>query len=237
MNLRENTTSMSNCAHAVVATVHSPESLALARRVERCEVDFLELRVDAFARDSVALTELERTAPKLRLPLIVTVRHPREGGASALSARERRELFMRFLPHAAIIDVELRAARELDGVLGKARAQGVRTVLSHHDFQKTPTLEKLRVLATQARAAGADIFKVAALAQTPRDLATLLAFLTKEKSALAVMAMGERLGKISRLLFAQTGSVLNYGFLDRANAPGQWPAKLLKKRIAELTSA
>jgi 3-dehydroquinate dehydratase len=49
------------------------------------------------------------------------------------------------------------------------------------------------------------------------------------------MGMG-RFGKISRLLLAQTGSVLNYGYLDRPNASGQWEAVLLKKRLAELTS-
>ena len=47
------------------------------------------------------------------------------------------------------------------------------------------------------------------------------------------MGMG-RFGKVSRLLFAQAGAVLNYGYLDKPNASGQWEATLLKKRIAEL---
>lgn len=221
-------------AGAVAATVHSPADLSLARRARRQEADFLELRVDAFARDPAALEKLAAAAPKLPLPLIITVRHPREGGAGRLSARERARLFHRFLPHAAGIDVELRSARELAGVLDAARSQGVRVILSHHDFQKTPSPEKLRELAKTARSLRADIFKVAALARTPRDLADLLDFLAREASPLAVMAMGERFGPVSRLLFAHAGSVLNYGFLSRGNASGQWPAKLLKQRIAEL---
>jgi 3-dehydroquinate dehydratase-1 len=52
---------------------------------------------------------------------------------------------------------------------------------------------------------------------------------------LAVMAMG-RFGKVSRLLFAQAGSVLNYGYLATANAPGQWPAARLRELFAELAS-
>jgi 3-dehydroquinate dehydratase len=82
---------------------------------------------------------------------------------------------------------------------------------------------------------------VACVASEPRELAILLDFLTRETTKqrssqplLSVMAMGA-FGKISRLLFAKTGSVLNYGFLDQSNASGQWPAKLLKKRLAELT--
>lgn len=49
------------------------------------------------------------------------------------------------------------------------------------------------------------------------------------------MGMG-RFGKISRLLLAQSGSILNYGYLDRPNASGQWEATLLKKRLAEIAS-
>jgi 3-dehydroquinate dehydratase-1 len=47
------------------------------------------------------------------------------------------------------------------------------------------------------------------------------------------MGMGA-LGKVSRLLFARAGSVLNYGYLDQPNASGQWEATLLKERLKEL---
>ena len=42
------------------------------------------------------------------------------------------------------------------------------------------------------------------------------------------------LGKISRLLLPCAGSLLNYGYLDRPQVPGQWEATLLKERIAEV---
>jgi 3-dehydroquinate dehydratase-1 len=217
----------------VVATVHSDASLAAARTLRAGDVDFIELRVDAFAQDPEPLLH---AAAELPAPLIVTVRHPMEGGtAAALTVEKRRELFEKFLHCAAVVDVELRSAMELSQVLENARASGTKILLSHHDFQKTPAREQLAALAQQAREAGADIFKVAAVASEASDLATLLDFLICEKNglALSVMAMGA-FGKISRLLFAQTGSVLNYGFLDQANASGQWPARLLKERIAEL---
>jgi len=44
-------------------------------------------------------------------------------------------------------------------------------------------------------------------------------------------------GKISRLVLAQAGSCLNYGYLGTPNASGQWPVALLKARIAELQDA
>src|SRR5438067_1968191 len=192
----------------IVATVHSPTALAAARDLRADEgVDFLELRVDGFARNPEMLLS---AAPELPLPLIVTVRDPREGGAASdLPAKKRCELFEKFLPHAALVDIELRSVLELAPVLDAAQTRGVQIILSHHDFEKTPPLARLTKLARQARVAGADVFKVATVAATPRDLVRLLDFLTcrdnKQSLALSVMAMGA-FGKISRLLFAQCGS-------------------------------
>jgi 3-dehydroquinate dehydratase len=48
------------------------------------------------------------------------------------------------------------------------------------------------------------------------------------------MGMGP-LAPVSRLLCAQSGSLLNYGYLGTtATAPGQWDAALLRQAIARL---
>ena len=53
------------------------------------------------------------------------------------------------------------------------------------------------------------------MAATPAALAQLLGvFAGESRLPLSVMGMG-RFGKISRLLLAQSGSALNYGYLDR----------------------
>jgi 3-dehydroquinate dehydratase-1 len=79
---------------------------------------------------------------------------------------------------------------------------------------------------------------VAATARTPQELERLFAFFNRQQrrrpGVLSVMGMGE-FGQLSRLLFGTCGSVLNYGYLDQAQVPGQWPAELLKRRLAELT--
>lgn len=215
----------------VVGIVHSSASLATAQRLRAGDLDFIELRVDAFADEPDLLL---RAAEKLRIPLIVTVRHASEGGAGPLSAARRRELFAAFLPLATAIDIELSTILEMSPALAAARAHQVRVILSHHDFQQTPPAKKMRELASHAARARADIFKIATVANSPRDLVALLDFLASPSPLpRSVMGMGE-LGKISRLLFAASGSVLNYGFLDTANASGQWPAKLLQTRIAEV---
>jgi 3-dehydroquinate dehydratase-1 len=218
---------------AVVATVHSAESLAAARRLTRGKCDWLELRVDGFLPD---LAELRRLAPKLPCPRIVTVRHPSEGGmAGGLTTRQRRTLYGDFLEVAGLVDIELQRSGGMKETIRQAKEAGVGIILSHHDFQKTPGRDKLRELARRAREAGADIFKVATMTGRERDLAILIEFLADEKKNLpiAVMGMGTY-GRISRLALAKAGSCLNYGYLGTPNASGQWPATLLKERIAEL---
>jgi len=221
---------------AVVGTVHSLRSLTAALALRKNAVDFLEVRVDAFTQTD-ACAHLEKNIRRLRAPLIVTVRHPLEGGAGRLSPSQRRALFQRFLPFASLVDVELRSANSLQDVIAEAQSSGIGVILSHHDFRKTPSLARLRELRQNAKSAGGSIFKVAATTRTPRDLATLLEFLTSPGGAspsLAVMGMGA-FGKISRLALGKAGSVLNYGYLDKQQVSGQWPAALLKERLAELS--
>jgi 3-dehydroquinate dehydratase-1 len=216
---------------SVVGTVHSHDCLRMARKLRAGAVDFLEIRLDAFAREPDTVL---RSLPQLKFPLIFTVRHPREGGQEQLSVTEREKLYAKFLPNAALIDLELRSLHSLRRTIDAARARDVAVIISYHNFRKTPSLERLRQKSRASYEAGADIFKVATKLDQPRDLLSLLTLVTqKTRLPLSVMGMGT-LGKISRLLFAKSGSVLNYGYLGRAQVAGQWPADLLKRRIEEL---
>ncbi|MHA3773586.1 type I 3-dehydroquinate dehydratase [Verrucomicrobiota bacterium sgz303538] len=215
----------------IVGTIHSPGSLKRALSLKEGQVDLLEIRVDHFAEDP---KKLLKAAERLAFPLIVTVRRPDEGGANGLSLVRRRELYTEFLPMATFIDIELRSVDKLAEIASEARGQGVKIIVSDHHFRSTPTLAQLEKRHAAARATKADIFKLAAMANKSADLSTLLAFLTRAKAKeLSVMGMGP-FGKISRLLFARAGSLLNYGYLDRAQVPGQWEATLLKQRVAEV---
>jgi len=67
--------------------------------------DLFELRLDRLVR---IVDELENKLPSLCAPLIITARHPQEGGVNKLSIRQRRNLLSRFLHRASYVDVELR---------------------------------------------------------------------------------------------------------------------------------
>ena len=205
----------------VVGVIMSQADLDLAIRM-RERPDLFELRLDHLVRPpSLAaatcgaagiVDELEEKISRLRAPLIVTARHPQEGGANQLNLRQRRDLLSRFLPHARYIDIELRSAAALQSLCKLVRKKNVRRIISFHDLKATPDLARLRVKARKAKSLGADIFKVATRTDTPAQLARLLDFITKKDRDLAVSAMGiGKLGAISRVLLAYGGSALVYG--------------------------
>lgn len=212
----------------VVGTVHSPGSLRVAAKLNVGEVDVLEFRIDALAEQ---LDAVERVMKAARLPALLTVRHPAEGGLNALDAKHRKELYRRFLPYAALIDVELRSLPKFADIVAEARQVKCAVVVSSHDFKKTPPIAELIARQKAAFANGADIFKLACVTDKARDLARLLDFTQHPaKRAHSIMGMG-RFGKVSRLALAEAGSFLNYGYLHEPNAPGQWEARELRKLV------
>jgi 3-dehydroquinate dehydratase-1 len=152
--------------------------------------------------------------PKLGAPLIITARHPQEGGAGKLSMRRRRALLTRFLTRAHYVDVELRSARAMKSLLALAGKKKVGRIISFHSFKATPSAWLLSAKARQAKAHRADIFKVATRTDQPTELGRLLDFITSSRVNLPVAVMGVgRLGTISRVLLARAGSVLTYASL------------------------
>src|SRR5438128_512689 len=116
-------------ARALVGVIASIDELRLATRM-RAPPDLFELRLDHLPnlRKSQLL--------KLRRPLIITARHPAEGGKKLRSGR--RNLLLKFLPWAKFVDVELRSLLELREVWDEARRLGAGRICSLHDFKRTP---------------------------------------------------------------------------------------------------
>jgi 3-dehydroquinate dehydratase-1 len=168
-------------------------------------------------------------------PLLFTARRGDEGGAGDLDALTRVRLLRAVLDDASCIDLEVASIDECASLLETIRERGVPWIASFHDFDSLPDFKVLENRLRQARDAGAAAFKAAARLHTPADVARLAEFqLADHGMPVATMGMGP-LAAVSRLLCAQCGSVLNYGYLgDTATAPGQWSAGLLRQTIARL---
>jgi 3-dehydroquinate dehydratase-1 len=206
----------------IVGVIASRADLSLALRL-REPPDFFELRLDLLVD---LVDELEEIIPKLRAPLIITARHPREGGANNLSTQERRALLARFLPCARYVDLELRSAHALKKIVDlvrspqRAHAQKIELIISFHDLNDTPNIARLRAKARAAHLLGATVFKIATRTDDKAQLNRLLDFSDMSISPIAAMGIG-RLGRKARLELMRRGSVLNYVSLGKARVAGQ----------------
>jgi len=207
---------------AVVGIVDSPEAAHKAARLPDGAVDFLEWRADC----------LGRAIPNAKFPWIITARHSIEGGKNSMSSAARRDALSSLLPVAAIVDIEVRSLVSLQSVVQKAKDSRVPVLASFHDFKKTPSSARLREVIRQAEDCGADVVKIAAHTASPADVTRLLDLFSTSRLPLALMGMGP-LGMSSRVLLANCGSVLNYGWLHAPNVPGQWAAIELAKILRQ----
>lgn len=215
----------------VVGSVASLNHLACLQPVELPQqCDLLEIRLDAMAdhRDALEL-ELDRFKD---FPLLFTARSAAEGGAAVLSIKERSELLLSVAERATWIDVELSSYNELEKAIHQIRSHEVGLILSYHNFDHTPEEFQMQRLVDMAEES--DIVKIAVHHKSVKDFPLCTRLLQRNSHPMAIMGMGP-LAPVSRLLYAQHGSLLNYGYLgSEPTAPGQWPAKLLKEAIAAL---
>ena len=209
----------------VIGIVDSQRALLTAQGLPPGAVDLLEWRADCLSAES--------PLPRSRFPWIVTARHPSEGGRGSLSTAARREALLRHLSGASAIDIEARSFHTMKDVIREAHCAGVQVIASFHNFQKTPSSASLEKIILRSVDAGADVVKIATVTQSSGDIARLLALLASQNIPTAAMGMGP-LGMASRLIFASCGSILNYGWLDRPNVPGQWSAVEFKRLLKRM---
>lgn len=218
-----------------VGVISQPEALestlAASAEVRAATCDLFELRLDLLKLDTAAL---RKAIPALDLPVLLTARHPAEGGQGTEDPAGRRALLEPLLDLATLIDIELRSVMEMRSLLTSARARGVSVLGSFHDFQATPGDEVLSGAIEMAQTTGLDAVKFATYLNGPEDLIRLMKLVSGHlRLPMSVMGMGA-LGRLSRLTLAKLGSLLNYGFIGDSNAPGQWPAPRLKELLSEL---
>jgi len=206
----------------IVGVIFSRTDLERASRIRR-PPDFFELRLDRLPGEAIG---------PLPVPLIITARDPREGGANNLPALRRRALLLEFLPRAHYVDVELRSARALQSVLRAASETGVWTIISFHDFEVTPSIARLDHTVSRARSLGAAIVKIATRTDTPAELDRLLDFFERHRPTGTVVAMGiGKFGRTSRLELARRGCILNYAHLGSPAAAGQLSIRDLRRAL------
>lgn len=210
-------------------------ALDTAKRARVLGAGILEVRFDLLGiRDADGAAALLDDLKNLAgLPIIATNRCSREGGQWDGGEADRIELLISTIDGADAVDVELSAPLR-SRVVDAARSAGKTIIISSHDFATTPSSDIMLSTLAQARDAGADIAKLAVTPARTADALRLLEVTQQAGFPVCTIAMG-RLGAHTRVVAPLYGSVLTYGAVDEAVAPGQLKIDELKHMLELLS--
>jgi 3-dehydroquinate dehydratase-1 len=187
-------------------------------------VDMLEVRIDLIGS---GWRELVRHLEK---PWIACNRRAEEGGSWQGSESQRiDELLSAVKLGAGIFDIEL-SSPGVASVVKEVKGQAD-CLLSYHDLEQTPSLEKMREIVNNQLAAGADICKVIGTARSFADNMVTLQLISEfPESRIVAFAMGP-LGLTSRVLCPLVGSYFTYASISEGleSAAGQLTVKDLRE--------
>lgn len=215
---------------AVIVDGEDRKAIAAAKRDG---ADLLELRIDCFKKQDVAVVQkIVKHIQVKKLPMLATIRSKAEGGKSGISEKERLRLFQAVIPFVDAVDIELSSKKILRDVIKEARRFKKKVIVSYHNFKDTPEQKKLEAIIKNGKKAGGDIVKIAAFAKNKKDIIQL-ASLTASHNDIITIAMG-RLGIVSRLFFPMLGSLLTYCSVTKSSAPGQIPLKTTANLLKEI---
>ena len=176
---------------------------------------------------------------KLKKPVILTIRRPEENEApfpENLPDEKRLPFFQSLIPAADAVDIEVDSVIAQKVIRMAARAKKP-VIGSYHNFRHLPPDKTLCEKLGKAKNLGADIFKVAALTETPKEMVRFLSFcqLFSSRHLICAVAMGKRsfLFRVAAPLF---GSVLTYASLTGATAPGQPDVETLASLLRQFYS-
>lgn len=207
---------------SVVAAI-GKNPLSSARRAKELGADILELRIDLIREDA---HKILKDVKELGLPVIITNRMKKEGGAWTGSESQRIQELVSLIPIADAVDIEL-CAEKRDVIVNEARRMGKKVIISIHDFLNTPDSVVMAGFIRESFNAGADIAKLAVMPHSLDDVLHLLDVTLHSSGPVCTIAMGE-IGKHSRIMALLYGSVMTYGYVDIPVAPGQLRVDELK---------
>lgn len=166
--------------------------------------DMVELRVDKIK--DLDKKDLELIRKKTKKESIFTSR--------------RKEIISRgFELGFDFVDIDFSLIKELK----LSKFEKSKTVLSFHDFERTPNIQELTSTVARMRECNVEIIKVATMVNNDQDIKNLLQILLNKtkKEKMIIVGMGEK-GKLIRILGPLLGSFLTFASTQFCeSAPGQ----------------
>lgn len=204
--------------------------------------DVIEWRVDFYEqinKTEAVLNMLNEMKKTTSIPFLFTIRSVEEGG-EVIPLNSRVQVFQLMekvcrSSQIEMIDIEIANEENMIKELQvAAKTYGIKTILSFHNFEKTPIREDLFQIGAKAVKLGGDIVKIAVMPRRKADVLELLHVTNELDQTLGIpvvtMSMG-KLGNISRLIGWTYGSMMTFAIGKKASAPGQLPIGQLREAI------
>lgn len=201
-------------------------------------IDMIEWRIDCFEywkdleKIKAMLHRLKEKCDKSIL--LVTFRTIWEGGETACSKEEYFQLLNAIagMHLTDYLDVEIMRddIEEIQKICDK-----VKVITSFHDFEQTPSIEKMYEIAEKMNQVNSAVLKMASMPQDFEDVLRVMNFTYEytqkyKEKPLITMSMG-RLGAVSRISGGFTGSAVTFATSGQKSAPGQMPWEKVKKAM------
>jgi 3-dehydroquinate dehydratase I len=229
------------CVPLVAKT--ADEAVEQIKRLAAKQPDIIEVRLDYFEGNINSWRYMDETPTITRndivpilqtlkaevpdFPLLATVRTKEQGGAHSMYTGEVNVWLGKIIESGLtpLMDIEWTFPMRKKHI-SNAREKGIQTVISYHDFEKTPPKAELLRIMREMSETGGDVVKIAVMPRTPEDCLNLLAATYEAKQTfmqdklIATMAMGA-LGSYTRLAAPLYGSCMTFAVGEEASAPGQ----------------
>lgn len=187
--------------------------IAVAEDCIKKGADILEFRIDGLENPNSTL--VKEIIEEINFPLIATNRIASEGGSFKGNEEERINILLECVDLVDYIDIELQSDDKYIKSLNEGSAK---TIISYHDFEKTPELDEIYYIVENEKKMG-DIAKVAFMPQDLDDTLKILAILSHYTDTIAI-SMSD-LGSYTRVMASKFNSPITFAAGTDVTAPGQ----------------
>ena len=185
--------------------------------------DVLEFRIDAL--DNPNFKDIQEIIEEINFPMIATNRISSEGGSFKGTEEERIDILLKCAPLVDYVDIELQSD---DKYIKQIHNTGVTTIVSYHDFHKTPEINEIMYIVEKEHKLG-DIAKVAFMPNDLDDTLKILAILSHCENTIAI-SMSD-LGSYTRVMASKFDSPITFAAGTDVTAPGQIDIETMKSLL------
>ncbi|MDD2643542.1 MAG: type I 3-dehydroquinate dehydratase [Methanobacteriaceae archaeon] len=185
--------------------------------------DLIEFRIDGM--DNPKPQIVREIIEEINFPTIATNRVKTEGGLFKGTEEQRVNILLETVDVAEFVDIELQTN---DNLIKQITETNVKTIISYHDFKKTPPLNELLNIVFKEKNLG-NIAKVALMPNDLEDTLTVLAILSHCEDTIAI-SMGD-IGSYTRVISTKFNAPITFAVSSDVTAPGQIDIETMKQLL------